>query len=305
MAYHLSDEEEFRPPMTPAVRWIIAINVAVFFLQLMLIGTKDTLRWLAFDAHALGARPWTVVTYMFVHAGAWHILANLWLLYVFGPRLERAFGAWRFTSYYLWCGLGGWLAHYVITPGGGYLLGASAAVFGVLLAYAMRWPDDEVQVFPFFVTLKVRWLVVILVAINLLFGLTTATATTGVAYFAHLGGFAAGLLWLYAASAPGIERLRQRVSAVPDEPDEPPRAVPRPPTRARERLSEADEAIARSNAAVAQQPEHAVPLVTRIGKRKSEELDLVLDKISRLGLDSLSPDERRLLEEMSKRLRER
>ena len=299
------DDEPMRPAMTPAVRWIIALNVAVFFLQLTVVGTDDTVRWLAFNAHAIGTRPWTILTYMFVHAGFWHIASNLWLLFIFGPRVERAFGTRLFAMYYLWCGLGGWLAHLMIVPAGGYLLGASAAIFGVLLAYAVRWPDDEVQIFPLFITMKVRWLVVMLTAINLLFGLSTASQMGGVAYFAHLGGLTAGVLWFYAARAPRLERMRQRVSAVPDEPDEPPRAVPRPPTRTRERVTETDDVIARSNAVAVQQPARAVPPSGPPGKAKRSELDAVLDKISDLGLDSLTPGERRLLEEMSKRLRDR
>jgi membrane associated rhomboid family serine protease len=297
-----SAEERLPPPMTPAVRAILALNVAVFFLQLGLVGDADMIRALAWHS---GAQPWTIITYSFAHAGFWHLLSNLWLLFVFGPRLEQAFGSTRFVAYYLWCAVGGWLAHVIFVPHSGYLLGASAAILGVLLAYAVRWPDDEVAIFPFMITIKVRWLVAFLAVINLLFGITTANGPAGVAYFAHLGGLVAGMIFLYASAAPGLDRVRQRISSVPDEPDEPPRAIPRPPTRTREHVSEADDAVARSNAAVAQPPARSVPLATRVGRRKTEELDLVLDKISRLGIDSLTPDERTLLVEMSRQLRDR
>lgn len=297
-----STEERLPPPMTPVVRAIIALNVAVFFLQLGLVGDPDMFRALAWHS---GGEPWTIITYSFVHGGIWHLVSNLWLLFVFGPRVEQAFGASRFTAYYLWCAVGGWLAHVIFVPQGGYLLGASAAILGVLLAYAMRWPDDEVAIFPFMVTVRVRWLVAFMAVINLLFGISTANGAAGVAYFAHLGGLVAGYIFLYAAAAPGLDRMRQRVASVPDEPDEPPRAIPRPPTRTRERVSEADDAVARSNAAIVQPPARSVPLATRVGRRKTEELDLVLDKISRLGIDSLTVDERSLLVEMSKQLRDR
>jgi membrane associated rhomboid family serine protease len=300
-----TESERLPPRMTPAVRAIIALNVVVFFVQVTLVGGGDMMRWLAYNGSTVASQPWTVITYSVVHAGAWHLISNLWLLFVFGPRVEQAFGRRRFITYYLWCALGGWLAHAMIAPHGGFLLGASAAVLGVMLAYAVKWPDDEVQVFPLFITMRVRWLVVILGAINLLFGLSTAGSTSGVAYFAHLGGLAAGGLFLYFASVPGIERLRQRVSAIPEEPDEPPRAIPQAPARPRERTSAADDAVARSNATMVRQPTRSAPLASRVGRRKTEELNLVLDKISRLGLDSLTTEERALLEEMSKELRDR
>lgn len=295
-------EERLPPPMTPVVRAIIALNVAVFFLQIALVGDNDMIRALAWHT---GGAPWTIITYSFAHAGFWHILSNLWLLFVFGPRVEQAMGGARFIAYYVWCAVGGWLAHVIFVSQGGYLLGASAAILGVLLAYAVRWPDDEVALFPFMITVKVRWLVAFLAVINLLFGVTTASGGGGVAYMAHLGGLVAGMIFLYASAAPGLDRVRQRVSSVPDEPEEPPRAIPRPPARTRERVSEADDAVARSNAAVAQPPARTIPLATRVGRRKTEELDHVLDKISRLGIDSLTANERMLLVEMSKQLRDR
>lgn len=299
------DDDRHPPGMTPAVRVLIALNVAVFFLQLTLVGAGDLFRWLAYSASTVAAKPWTVITYAFVHAGAWHLLSNLWLLFVFGPRLEHSFGTKRFTIYYLTCALGGWIAHAMVAPREGILLGASAAVLGVLLAYAVRWPDDEVQVFPLFISVKVKWVVLVLGGINLLFGLTTAGASSGVAYGAHLGGLAAGGIFLYFMSGAGLDGVRRRVSTIPDDSDEPPRAIPQQPTRSRERTTAADDAVARSNATMVAPSPRPSPLSSRVGARKTEELNLVLDKISRLGLDSLTAEERSLLEEMSRQLRDR
>jgi len=300
-----SDDEPERPGMTPAVRTLLALNVAVYFLQLTLVGPADLWRWLAYSANTVSTAPWTVITYAFVHAGIWHLLSNLWVLFVFGPRVEQAFGARRFTIYYLVCALGGLLAHSMVAPRNVILLGASAAVLGVLLAYAVSWPDDEVQIFPLFITMKVKWLVVVFGALNLLFGLATAGAASGVAYIAHLGGLATGGIFLYLTSGPGLDGVRRRVSTIPDESDEPPRAIPQQPTRSRERTTAADDAVARSNATVAARSPNASMLTSRVGPRKTEELNVVLDKISRLGLDSLTADERSLLEEMSRQLRDR
>jgi hypothetical protein len=175
-----------------------------------------------------------------------------------------------------------------------------------MLAYAVRWPDDEVYVF-FAVPVKIKWLVAILVVSSLVLGLTQGGDSSGVAQFAHLGGFVAGWLYLHSPSSGSIRRLRQRVSQVPDVPDETPRAIPRtgPAPRARER-NDIDEIVARSKAAVVKRPPAPPPQAARASSRKSktEELDIVLDKINRQGMESLTADERRLLDEASRRLRD-
>jgi hypothetical protein len=241
---------------------------------------------------------------MFVHAGFLHLAFNMWMLWLFGPRLEQAWGQRSFSFYYLLCGLGGWLADLLIVHNGTPLLGASAAIFGVMLAYAMRWPDDELRIFPLvFVAMKVRWFVVLLAAWSLIIGVMTLEPAEGTAYMAHLGGFAIGWLYLRAASVSSLDRLRQRMSQIPDVPDEPPRAIPRTHTRSRERTTEIDEIVARSNAMASKRQSTTLSLSAKDGKQRIEQLNLVLDKISERGLASLSGDERRLLEEMSKQLR--
>jgi membrane associated rhomboid family serine protease len=302
---HSATDEYDVPRLTPAVQWVIAINIAIYFLQLTVVRPEDVIAGLAFKSPGdLTQRPWTIVTYMFVHAGFLHLAFNMWMLWLFGPRLEAAWGQRSFGFYYLLCGLGGWLAHLLLVHDGTPLLGASAAIFGVMLAYAMRWPDEEVRVFPFvFVAMKVRWFVVLLAAWNLIIGVMTVHAADGVAYMAHLGGFAVGWLYLRAASVPSLDRLRQRMSQIPDVPDDPPRAIPRTHTRSRERTTEIDEIVARSNAMASKRQSATLSLSGKVGKQKSEQLNHVLDKISERGLSSLSGDERRLLEEMSKQLR--
>lgn len=298
-------DEQDSPRLTPAVRWLIAINVAVFFVQLTLVGQADIQRALAFEVRDLTARPWTIFTYMFVHAGFWHLALNMWMLWVFGPRVERAWNARSFTFYYILCGLGGWLFHLMVAREGGYLLGASAAIFGVMLAYAMRWPDEEVRLFPFvFIVMKVRWYVALLVGITIVQGMmAVGGADSGVAYMAHLGGLFVGYLYLRLSATQSIDRLRHRMSQIPDVADETPRAIPRTQPRARERTNEVDEIVAQSNALIAKRQSALPTLASKVGKKKTEELDLVLDKISQRGIESLTTDERRLLEEMSKRLR--
>ena len=130
--------------ITPAVQWLVALNVFVYFVQLTSpVGTADVMRWLGLAAESFPAQWWTVATYMFVHAGFAHLATNMIMLWIFGPRVERAMGLRSFIYFYLWCGLGGAVFHLLFVQHGA-VVGASGAVVGVVLAYALKWPDDEV-----------------------------------------------------------------------------------------------------------------------------------------------------------------
>ena len=298
MSYAFADEPD-PPRITPAVKWLIAANVAVAFLQLTIVGNEQMYRWLGFELSDLNGSWWKIFTYMFVHGGIIHLGLNMYTLWLFGRRVEMVWSPGGFARYYIWCGLGGWLA-YLPFSRGAVLVGASAAVFGVMLAYAMRWPDEEVLLFGV-IPMKVKWLVTGLVVVNLVMGIAAANQTSGTAYFAHLGGLAFGWLYLRTPTPQSIDRLRQRVSQLPDVPDETPRAIPRSLPRTRERGNEIDEIVAKSKAVVTKR-QPVVPPVRTLNQR-SDALNLVLDKISEQGLDSLTIAERRLLEDMSRQLR--
>jgi membrane associated rhomboid family serine protease len=300
--YEISAPEQPAPRITSAVQWLIAANVFVYFLQLALLNPGDVQAALGFQTKNLGHQWWTIVTYMFVHGGFWHLALNMYTLWLFGPRVEWKWGTREFVRFYLFCGLGGWFAHLAFVPGDSLLIGASAAVFGVMLAYASLWPDEQLFLFGVVPT-TVRWLVIFVGALNLAAGITTTGAAGGVAYLAHAGGLAAGWLYLRMTAAVNLDRLRQGVSPVPDEPEDvPPRTVPRalPRSRNRER-DNIDDVVARSNAAVAKQS--VAPRAVRQPQAGLTALDQLLDKISANGLESLTAEERRLLVEESKRRR--
>jgi membrane associated rhomboid family serine protease len=307
MSYQASEEQGV-PRITPAVQWLISLNVLVYFLQLTIIKQEDMRAALGFELSSLVERPWTVFTYMFVHAGFLHLASNMYALWLFGSRLERAWSPGSFTRYYLLCGLGGWLAYVMFFRHAGYLIGASAGVYGVMLAYAMRWPNDEMILFPLFIPVKVKWVVIGLCSITAVAGIASLNAAGGaaggVAYAAHFGGLATGWLYLrWISATPSLDSLRQRVSHIPDLPEETPRAIPRAHPRPRERAPEVDEVVARSNQITARRT--AGPTLTsKVGKARTDALNDVLDKISREGLGSLTSEERRLLEEVSRRLRD-
>jgi hypothetical protein len=176
-----------------------------------------------------------------------------------------------------------------------------------MLAYAMRWPNDEVYLFGV-MPVKVKWLVAILAVANVVAGIQGASDQTGVAYLAHVGGLAAGWLYLRTSSAStGIDRIRNHVAQAPDYPDEMPRAVPKSAPRAKEKSEDIDDVIARSKAVRSERrsaPSRDVPAPVPAA-RPTSNLDAVLDKISKTGIESLTRDELELLEATSKKLRDR
>jgi membrane associated rhomboid family serine protease len=300
-----SFDQPTHPRITPAVQWLIAANIGVFFLQVTLFGGDNVFGALGLDPSRFPAEWWTIVTYMFVHGGLWHIAFNMLSLWMFGPRIENIWGARSFTYFYLWCGIGGAIAHLIFTGEAG-LVGASAAVMGVLLAYALRWPDEEVYVFGV-LPMKTRWLVVWLALINLAMGISSSSGGSGIGWFAHLGGLAFGWIYLRVSAFGGLDNFRRWVSPVPDEPEDY-RAVPRRVPRNRDRTDRADgidEVVAKSNAVAAKATRTAVlPKPDKNTQQSSEKLDMVLEKISKHGMESLTAEEQGVLEEMSRRLRE-
>jgi len=303
-SYPIGNEQESQPQpqrLTAGVQALIVSNLAVAFLQAVgVLPYADLAAWFGFDLGSLPSRWWTPITYMFVHVGVWHVLANMYGLYLFGPRLEQTLGSKKFAWFYVFCGLGGVVFQMLFIRTGG-LVGASAAVFGVMTAYAMQWPDDEIYLM-FVLPMRVRTLVVALFVFNLVMGVvaTGDGGGTNIAYFAHVGGVIAAYAYMRMAASTGIDQVRQRVASLPDA-DEPPRAIPRNLPR-RERGDEVDDIVAKSKAIAAKRAVTLAPS-SRRREAKADELNRVLDKISETGIESLTGDERKVLEEMSRRLR--
>lgn len=289
--------------ITPAVQWLIALNVIVYFVQLTSpVGAADIAQWLGLFSADFPAHWWTVGTYMFVHAGFAHIATNMAMLWIFGPRVERAFGARSFTYFYLWCGLGGAVFHLLFVQHGS-VIGASGAVVGVVLAYALKWPDDEVFILGVF-PMRAQWLAVWTIAWNVGMALADMTGLSNgsTAWMTHVGGLAFAWLYLRAPNGSSLERIRRHVATIPDDTSPNPTIPKTPRTKRRESPPSADDAVARSNAIVKRRP--SIPLLTSPKpKARTEDVNALLDKISREGMESLTMDERTLLEEISRRLR--
>lgn len=296
------------PFVTPAVLWLISALVTVHFIQWTVVQPAEMQRLLAFGPGDLDAgRWWSVATYSLVHPSAAILGLNVYALAVFGPRLERAWGARRAAGFATLAALGGWIVH-LFVGAAQPLLGASAIGFGVMAAYALRWGNEERRL-PGGITAREHWGVAFTAAVTLLIGMQEAVGG-GLAFFAHLGG--AGAAWIFASatSVLFVERFREGVSPMPDEPpdDQPPRAVPKTLPRSRSQRETIDDVVARTNAETTQRH-----LPTR--RRKEVEqptastpapptIDAILDKISAEGMDRLTPDERRVLDDHSRRLRD-
>jgi membrane associated rhomboid family serine protease len=175
--------------MTPWVTRLIIANVAMFIVSVASPAFADAL---AFVPAFILLRPWTLVTYMFLHGGLWHILFNMLGLWFFGPRLEEELGGNRFLVLYFVSGLMGAFFSFLFafhSP----IIGASAAVYGVLLGFARFWPREKLLVWGI-VPVEARWMVVIMTALSLWGGL--GGPGEGIAHFAHLGGFVGGYAYL-------------------------------------------------------------------------------------------------------------
>lgn len=139
-------------------------------------------------------RVWQFITYMFMHADITHILFNMFGLWMFGSVLENLWGPKKFLTYYLLGGIGAALFHFAYTafmihvlnavPSGLIILGASGAVYALLIAYGIMFPNNYIYLY-FFVPIKAKYFVWLLIAFDLIGGLS---GTGNVAHFAHIGG---------------------------------------------------------------------------------------------------------------------
>jgi len=270
--------------LTPWVRRLLVANLLVFLIQNTLLTSASFSDAFAFAPAHAWERPWTFVTYMFLHAGIPHILFNMLVLFIFGSSVEEQMGGRAFFLFYILCGIGGAVASFPLTQAVvvTQIIGASGAVLGVAVAFAWYWPDHPVFFFPLPDPIPAKWLITFLVAFDLVLALIGAS--DGIAHLAHLGGVGTALLYLKGQHwwATRGEREAQQLSESSVLVSQPPRvsrSSGSPP--AAQRTKSRGEPDARANA----------------------EIDRVLDKIIASGVESLTPAERKFLTEISRRLR--
>ena len=238
--------------MTPVVRALLIANVAAFILQQTLPELANAFVFV--PALAL-VRPWTVVTYMFLHGDLMHLLFNMLALFFFGPRVEDRLRSRQFAIMYFLSGITGALLSVVFSPGSS-IIGASGGVFGVMLAFAWFWPDEKIFIWGV-LPVPAR----VLVIVTTLFALWSGFGGTGsgIAHFAHLGGYLGAFVYLRWLDRKRTAFKRLATAAPPD-------AVRR---------------VARYE---------AIDL-TRVHEVNREEIQRILDKISAQGLGSLTGQE--------------
>jgi len=238
------------------VNKIVLINVVVFLVQNVFGPGFNTL--FAYQPRMLIEHLWIwqPLTYMFLHGSFGHLFFNMLMLWFLGTTIENVWGGRRFIKYYITCGLGGALAFTIFNFNGG-VLGASGAILGVLLAYGMMFPDNYLLIY-FFLPVKAKYFVTFIALLNLAYGVS---GMGGIAYFAHLGGMAAGLLFF-------------------------PREI---------KSSTLWRRMARHQA------HHTEARREKWRDQEGTKIDSILDKIASKGYENLSATEKRILENYSRK----
>ena len=271
--------------LTLWVKRLLAANFAVF-LSISVLGLVSfpwAVDTLGFSTPDVFRHPWSVVTYMFVHAnGFGHVFFNMLILFFFGPPLERAWGGREFLKFYLVCGVGAALTSVLLYRwiGPVSVIGASGALMGVMLAFALKWPDARVLLW-FIIPVKVKYLVGVVIVLDLL-AMRSALGGDmggGVATWAHLGG--AATAWIYLRYGDRIETRLRRMN----------------PRRAKFGVEQGKSAIDRTRTADKRRRNRPVD------GDALDEVDRILDKIRDSGIESLTTKERAYLDDMSRRYR--
>lgn len=184
----------------PVTKNLIITNIIIFLATLANKGVMFGIFALYFPQSQM-FHWWQFVTYMFMHANFWHIFFNMYTLYIFGSVVEQMLGSKKFFTFYMLSGIGSaaiYIGIQALTHSYGACVGASGAIYGVLIAYAMLFPDNKMTlIFPP-VTLSAKWMVIIFLAIELGTGVISTVANVGVvAHFAHVGGMLVGFLLMY------------------------------------------------------------------------------------------------------------
>jgi membrane associated rhomboid family serine protease len=245
--------------VTKWVRTLIIANVIMFFVEIA--GPRGLVNSLVLVPRNALYAPWTMITYMFLHDpnNIMHILFNMLGLYWFGVSVEERLGSARFLTLYFISGLAGAILSIFLSPNAA-VIGASGAIFGVMLAFARFWPDAQILFF-FILPLQARFAVMIMAAMQLYSGLRGVGG--GVANFCHLGGFAGAWLYLvYLERRAGVKKFRKQTVA----------------PVAKENLSNWKRVDPK-----------------KIHEVNRDEVNRILDKISAKGLTSLTPQEQLFL----------
>lgn len=264
-----SQEPAPQNALPPAIKMLLIANASLFAVQFILQATANfslvSYAGLSPVMIAQGA-VWQVVTYMFLHGSLLHLIFNMFALWMFGRDLEYDWGSKEFLRYFFICGIGAGVVTIVALWGSGtYTIGASGAVYGILLAFGMAYPNRYIYIW-FLIPIKAKYFVIIFGAVEIL--MSVSSTNDGVAHLTHLGGLVVGFLYLKMSDS------RWRMPAGLG-------------WLGRWRAQQKGQQLRR------RWDEH---------RELMEEVDRVLDRINEVGYEGLTDEERDVLERASKRL---
>lgn len=234
--------------------------------------------------------PWQLLTYQFMHGSFSHILFNMFSLWMFGIEIENYWGSKKFLYFYLLCGVAAGLCHMFISPLLGGIaaptIGASGAVYGILAAFALLFPNRLIFIY-FFIPIKAKYLVTILIVMEFML---IDSANSGVAHLAHLGGALAGLIFILADKNTQVEfkNLFSRSYYRTDKPFNP--------------FGGVAERFKRGSNDVEDAKYYDINSKKEEKVITQEEIDAILDKISQSGYQNLTEKEKKILFEASKKM---
>jgi len=296
---------------------LIGSNVAVFLIELLFgdlhfaggLPLRDGIveyfaLWPLGSGHFL---PWQLFSYMFLHEGFMHIFFNMLMLFWVGVQVEQSWGTKKFLIYYFICGLGGATAHLLLSgffgAGGGPMLGASGAIFGVLVAFGVMFPDMRLIFFPIFIPIRAKFVVPILIAFEI-YSTYNASSGDNVAHLAHLGGAVTGMIYMLIMS--GGKILASRRNPIQSQWGNGSVNIPRNGGFFGRKSGAAVDADYRDvdsyGGGVA---DTKIQDVKQAKVITQEEIDRILDKIAATGYQNLTNDERDILFEASRRMEEK
>jgi membrane associated rhomboid family serine protease len=298
-----------------ALRWVLLINISMFLVQALLdlfgltVVNAFLIQWLALSPSGVEnlMQPWRLVTYMFLHAHGFHILFNMLWLWWMGRPVEDTLGSRNFTVLFLGAGIGGGLIHVMLASvfGAAVTIGASGAVFGMMVCFAMLYPTQPIMLL-FLPPIEARYLVAGLIVLDVLF----LNAADNVARVVHLGGALSGYLlmkgyyrgynyhaWVGAIVDRYAFLFRSRSG---------PRSTSGSGSGSGSRKSSSSGASSTySSSGRARNPKmRAVAdaeILEEVENTDQVEMDRILDKISKDGYASLTAEEKRILFELSKK----
>ena len=201
------------------VKWLLIVNIGVFLLMFLaqLLGVGSAFRLFALSPEAVirNFAVWQLFTYLFLHGGVMHLLVNMFTLWMFGRSLETDWGTRPFLKYYFLCGVGAGICDVTVNALLGHWLvgtiGASGAIYGLLLAFGVLYPNQTV-LFDFLFPIKAKYFVMIYGALALMGAV--GSSNSGVSNVAHLGGMVFGFAYLKLrlarVSLPSMSALRRQ-----------------------------------------------------------------------------------------------